>query len=75
MKRAGRLIGRVLDRETLREAFAQTSRGKRTKRDAAAFSRYDDKSRGSDRSSVTRNTKVCNALEFGRKPRLFQRHT
>ena len=37
MKRAGRLMERVLDRETLREAFARASRGKRTKRDAAAF--------------------------------------
>jgi RNA-directed DNA polymerase len=37
MKRAGRLMERVLDRETLREAYARASRGKRTKRDAVAF--------------------------------------
>jgi hypothetical protein len=37
MKRAGRLMERVVDRETLREAYARAARGKRTKRDAAAF--------------------------------------
>jgi RNA-directed DNA polymerase len=37
MKRAGRLMERVLDRETLREAFARASRGRRTNCDAAAF--------------------------------------
>ena len=32
MKRAGRLMDRVFDRETLREAYARAARGKRTKR-------------------------------------------
>ncbi len=32
MKRAGRLMEQVLDRETLREAYARAARGKRTKR-------------------------------------------
>ncbi len=37
MKRIGRLMDRVLDRENLREAFARAARGRRTKRDSAAF--------------------------------------
>jgi RNA-directed DNA polymerase len=37
MKRASRLMERVHDRATLREAFARASLGKRTKRDALAF--------------------------------------
>lgn len=37
MKRAGRLMERVVDRENLREAFSRASRGRRTKPDAAEF--------------------------------------
>ncbi|QEH38394.1 Group II intron-encoded protein LtrA [Aquisphaera giovannonii] len=37
MKRAGRLMERVWDRDNLREAFARAARGKRARRDAAAF--------------------------------------
>jgi hypothetical protein len=37
MKRAGRLMERVRDRETLREAYARAARGKRTRRHATAF--------------------------------------
>ena len=43
MKRAGRLMERVLDRDNLREAYARAARGKRARRDAAAFAaRLDD---------------------------------
>ena len=50
MKRAGRLMERVLDRETLREAYARAARGKRTKRDAAAFgARLDENLAGLSR--------------------------
>ncbi len=37
MKRAGRLMGRVLERENLREAYLRAARGKRSKPDAMAF--------------------------------------
>ena len=37
MKRAGRLMERVIERDNLRLAFWKAARGKRTKRDAALF--------------------------------------
>ena len=37
MKRAGRLMERVIERDNLRLAFWKAARGKRTKRDAAPF--------------------------------------
>lgn len=42
MKRAGRLMERVLDRDNLRLAFWRAARGKRTRRDAAAFAAHLD---------------------------------
>lgn len=37
MKRAGRLMERIIDRDTLREAYARAARGKRSQRDAGMF--------------------------------------
>jgi len=43
MKRAGRLMERVVDCDNLREAYVRAARGKRAKRDARAFAdRLDD---------------------------------